>query len=395
MTEGYDTIIVGAGPAGSTAAYFLSQHGQRVLLLEKQSLPRYKACGGGLSRAFLQQVFPFSIDPVLSSEVSAIMYSYGPASVTIPVPEGGLSMVMRDRFDLHILSHARAEVRQGCAVQKVTEFPDHVSVTTQDGQRLQASYLIAADGANSITARQVGLRKGRRLVAALEAEVRAPRAVLDYFNQSPEFIFGAVRLGYLWVFPKGEHLSVGVASMHPRHRSLKAILHTEMARRGISLEGAVMHGHPIPIYTQRQPIATQRVLLTGDAAGLADPFSGEGIRYAIKSGKLAAECLLSGQPEQYQAAVEREIGRHHLISAAEAQFFYNLQPLCLALGAPNPFTTQGILDLLADRAYTWEVMLRSIATLPVFLFTETTAGLAGLLGGVHLRQRIRAWVYPW
>lgn len=393
MAENYDVIVIGSGPGGASAAYFLSAGGKSVLVLEKETLPRYKTCGGGLSIRFLQEQFPFSFDSVLSTDVKAMSYAYGNYSVTIPIQEGVVGMVMRDQFDSHILAHAKAEVRQGIAVQSVQETAESVIVQTRDGQRFEGRYLIGADGANSITAHSLGLRQRRRLAAAIEVEAQVSENVWRRYARRPVFIFGEVRLGYLWIFPKGDHLSVGIAAVHPKKGEFQATLRRVMARYGIQLDGLPLHGHPIPIYWGRERIATRRVLLVGDAAGLADPLSGEGIRYAIKSGRLASQAILSGHPERYAGLIRRQIGWNHTFALFAALLFYHLQWLCLALGAPNPFTTHAIMDLLSDRTSTINVVLRGVLTFPLFIATEGVAALVSLLGGRAQGERIRQKVY--
>ena len=392
MNTKYDVIIVGGGPAGGTAAYFLGRAGRRVLVLEKETLPRYKACGGGISAHVLEQ-FPISLEAVMESKVKAISYALGAETITIPLSDQSVRMVMRDEFDAYLLKHAEAEIRQGVSVRAVEERADAVIVETAEGERIEGGYLIAADGANSVVARSVGLRRKKTVAGAIEVEAVVPAEVFARFADKPLFIFGEVATGYLWIFPKSDHLSVGIGALHPQPGELQATLERVMARYGISISGQPQKGHPIPIYNRCEPISTHRTLLVGDAAGLVDPFTGEGIRFAIKSGRLAAESILSGHPERYPALVDRQIGRNHRLGIILTNVFYNWTQLGLELGLRNPFVTRALVDMLADRIGYGRVIMSLFGTLPLFLLSETVAGLAKLVGGANAMNRFREVVY--
>ncbi len=378
MPDPYDVIIAGAGPGGATAAYFLGEAKKRVLVLEKESLPRYKTCGGGLSLELLQSTFPFSFEPVIELRIRAMAYDLGGRTLRVPVPEGRLRTVMRDRFDSFILEHARAEVRPGDPLRRVTETPEGVQVETAAGNSFSARFLIGADGANSTVAHQLGLRPGRVLAAAIEAEVPASPEAMRRYGDALLMIFNEVSLGYLWIFPKREHLSIGAAALHPKPGELQAALARVLARYGLAQEGAVVHGHPIPIYTRRERISTARTLLVGDAAGLADPLSGEGIRLAITSGKLAAQALIDGRPQSYPALVQRHIGRSQDLAVGLAWLFYHFQGLCLRVGGPNPYSSYAFVDLLSGRIGYGGVLLRLFGTLPYYAAGRLTARLRGM-----------------
>lgn len=390
MTELYDVIVVGAGPGGATAAYFLGEAGQRVLLLDKATPPRYKACGGGLSAHMLEAIFPFSFDAVIDAHMAYVGYTMDGQTVRVPIQAQAVRTVMRATFDAHLLAQTRAEVRTGLAVRQVTEAADRVRVETANGQAFEGHYLIGADGANSVVAHAVGLRRGKQMAAALEAEVPLTPEAQQRLGGTLLLIFGDVKAGYAWIFPKAEYLSVGVMGWRPRPGELQAGLANMVARYGLSLEGVPVKGHPIPVQTRREPIMTRRTLLVGDAAGLADPFSGEGIRLAIKSGKLAAEALAAGQPEQYPAWVWRDVGRKHRLALVLTRLFYRFPRLSFKLGACNPLITPALLNVITDRSDYARVFLTAALTFPRFALSEAAARLAGLLGGPHSREKVRA-----
>ncbi len=351
----YDVIVVGAGIGGAAAAYFLGRADQQVLLLEKEALPRYKACGGGVPKSVFRR-FPFPFDEVVESEIAAVRFSYsGRKEAAFPLPAKPVAMVMRDRFDAFVLSQARAEVRDSTTVVRVVEERDKVRVGTDDGQELTARYLLGADGANSVVARALGLRQRRVLGAAIEAEVQVDGWTLAEYAQTALFEFGAVPGGYLWMFPKKEHLSVGIAVFGKSRADLRSILRQEMNRFGIKLDGTPLYAHPLPVHWYHERLATERTLLVGDAAGLVDPFLGEGIRYAVRSARLAAEAIAKDEVRAYTPGVQQEIGAALRRARWLARLFYGLPRLCFLLGMRNPRMVQTFVDMLDERGSYFDI----------------------------------------
>ncbi len=369
MTQKFDVIIAGGGPAGASAAFFLGEAGRKVLVLEKESMPRYKPCGGAVSSRVLEQ-FPFSFEGVIRNRVKAISYAFGGKLVTIPVEDASLCMVMRSEFDTYLLSQVKAEIRPGTQVRSVEEMDNAVAIATGEGERIEAEYLVAADGANSITARALGLRRKKTLAGAIEMEAFVPDETLKRYESNPLLIFGGMEVGYLWIFPKADHLSIGVGGLHPKPGELQAALEINMKKFGISIQGQAQHGHPIPIYYEREALGTSRCLLVGDAAGLVDPVTGEGIRFAIKSGRLAAEAILAGTPELYTDQLNQSIGRNHRLGKAFMNLFYrNLNPWFRFI-LRNPALSYGVVEMFADRIGYGRLFLKICGSFPRFLLSK-------------------------
>jgi geranylgeranyl reductase family protein len=394
MPDLYDTIVIGAGPGGATAGYFLAEAGQRVLILEKDVPPRYKACGGGLSAHVLEEIFPFSFEPVIEGRVQTITWAMGGWSVEFPVPAQAVRTVMRAQFDAYLLKHTRAEVRPGQTVRKIEELADRMRVHTANGAVYEGRFVVGADGANSMVARDLGLRRRKQMAGALEVEIPATPENLGHFGTTLMFIWlDELTFGYGWIFPKAELLSVGVMALHPKPGQLQAALAQLVERYGLSLAGVPIQGHPIPLYLRREPIATRRALLVGDAAGLADPLSGEGIRLAIRSGQMAAQAIAAGQPEQYESEVWRHIGRSQRLGLLLAQLVARFPRAMYVCGAANPLLTPVLIDVLTDHTGYGRVILTAVGTFPLYALTETLARTVSRLGSPASGQKLRARLY--
>jgi geranylgeranyl reductase family protein len=391
----YNVIICGGGPAGSSSAFFLTQAGKKVLLIEKETPPRYKACGGGLSIGFLRTQFPFDFSPIIDSFATQIEYHFNGFEVPVLCRPDVFAFVQRDRFDQFLLQRCGADVRVGEAVREIQQSPHGVTVRTSGGETFTANWLIGADGANSIVRKKVGFTSHHKVITALEAEVIPTNGVMQRFSESPVIIFDKIKFGYAWIFPRSGHLSVGIACFHPKPGYLAEMLLKIMLRYGINLEGVTLHEHPLPVYTRHSPVASGKVLLVGDAAGLVDPFSGEGIRLAIKSGKIAAEAILQNDAMLYQQRIQKEIGRDRIFSVWVSQFFYRFRFLCLLFGTPNPFNTDQILDLISDRTNTAELLIIAITSLPAFFIIEMMGLAICIFAGEKKRTHFFEYLYPY
>jgi geranylgeranyl reductase family protein len=314
----YDAIVVGAGPAGSTCAYRLASAGASVLLLDRARFPRDKPCGGGVTgRA--ARLLPFSIAPVVEDTVTSVRMRlrYGGW-----FERGGAEplvlMTQRLRLDAFLLERAvaaGAELREGAKVTAAEAGPDGATLTVDD-EVLAAETLIGADGVNGVCAKSLGLGGNQAVGVALEGNV--PYARLgDGYRGRAVLELGIVPGGYGWVFPKGDHANIGIGGWEREGPRLRASLGELCAAHGVEaeeLEG--VRGYRLPLRSPRSHLARGRAAVIGDAAGLVDPVSGDGMFEAFLSAKLAAETvtdLLQGRTdrlEPYGEELTRRLATH-------------------------------------------------------------------------------------
>lgn len=304
----YDAIVVGAGPGGATTAYHLANSGVRTLLLEKQKLPRYKTCGGGITFK-AAQVLPFDLSPVIERTLDKMSFSWKTGKpYTLQSQDPLVYMVQRSRFDNFLTEqavHAGAELMDEVAVKNVEL--DDAGVTLQTTRdTFTADYLVGADGATGRVARSLGLMADRWTLAAIESELEVDSATMEYWHDKIGIDLGELRASYGWVFPKGDHLSVGVGGLPTLTDFGSRLKRYDSKHTAARVPGVVKtlrsHGYVLPCRTPGAAVQKGNALLVGDAAGLVEAFTGEGIYWAIRSGTVAANSIITatGQPAYQQ-----------------------------------------------------------------------------------------------
>lgn len=290
----YDAIIIGTGPAGSTAARCIAAAGLDTLIVEKETLPRVKICGGALSEHALSNLgirLPYSL---IERECFGARIKYGTSSIESETRERLSVMVSRDRFDYHLTMlaiDAGAELMEKVRVRSVHTDGDCAVVETTKGI-FRSKVVIGADGVNSVCAKNVRPSfTSQEINFALEAEIPASNERIDeYILNKGEFHFGVVPREYGWVFPKDGHFSVGIATnIMDFSRPMDAY---RTFIKGLGFDYIKPSGHFLPIGGIDRKTYANRILLVGDAAGFVDAFLGEGMAYAIASGNLAAETVI-------------------------------------------------------------------------------------------------------
>ncbi len=232
--ERFDTIVMGAGPAGSTTAFRLARAGVRVLLLDRARFPRDKPCGGGLTYRAVRQL-PVSVDPVVEDVVDRFELGFRYGSRFERGGEGPLVlMTQRRRLDAHLAAEAAgagADFRDGAKVDSL-ELGENGATVRFDGTAAAAPVVIGADGVNGVSARALGVR-GRRHGVALEGNVSYVHAREERWRGRAVVELGAVPGGYAWVFPKGDHVNVGVGGWESEGPRLREHLERACSAYGL------------------------------------------------------------------------------------------------------------------------------------------------------------------
>ena len=303
----YDAAVIGAGPAGSVTAIHLARGGAQVLLVDKATFPRDKPCGGGLTLRAVRQL-PVDPRPVVEHEVDRMAFRLSWRSHFERRSKRGPFVLMTQRrlLDQYLAEQAvaaGADFRDGVRVTDVAEGSLQV-----DGDQVEAGIVIGADGANGTAARSLGL--GGPIAHGVAFEGNAPFE--ERYRGLAVIELGTIPGGYGWVFPKGDHVNVGVGGWEAEGPRLRDHLAELCRRHGIDYDGLEgVRGHRLPLRRDGFVVARGRALLVGDAAGLVDPLTGDGMYEAFVSARLAAEAsldVLAGRAETVEPYADRLTG---------------------------------------------------------------------------------------
>lgn len=320
----WDVIVVGAGQAGCAAAWDLAAAGRRVLVLSRPA-GQGKPCAGGVTAKTLNR-YRFSIAPVVREIVSTLWLGRV-AQASQPLVAPNPFCVMTERAELDTFCQQQAREQGACfadtrGIESLHQSEHSVTLTTREGDSFDAGVLIAADGAHSPVRKLLGEHRYPGAVAiegcvAREQLSRYPGMTLN---------FGAVKGGYGWLFPKGDHVNVGLYVW--RHGlanpSRQALDHYSLRQLGVRPTG--VQGFPLGTWLPRVRLRHGRILFAGDAAGCTEALLGEGIYGAVLSGQLAAQAILAGELAGYPrllAGWREELNKVDQL----ARLFYPLLPL--------------------------------------------------------------------
>lgn len=301
----YDVVIAGGGPAGSVAARTLAAHGVKVLLVEKD-LKRVKPCGGAVPSVAFEE---FNLPEEQITKKIKTLSIISPAGFRIDtyIKNGYIALVERGALDSFLRRQAvesgadlleaelcRAEARGG---------ENFLTVAENEKERIiKSDFLISADGVNSRIARCMGL-ESLPCVYTIQEDIKLSAEEKFSSINSCEFWLGLSHAPhfYSWIFPKKDYIDIGTSSIDGK--ALKGLMKNFKMRCSINTEGR-QKVYRLPL-KQRKPLIYGNILFVGDAAGLVMPLSCEGIYYAMKSGKMAAEAIIAGKPKSYEKAWNR------------------------------------------------------------------------------------------
>lgn len=320
----YDVIIVGAGPAGSTAAKYLAEKGFKVLLVDKEHFPREKPCGGGIP------VNTFKRFSYLNDYDLIECYSYGgfihsPSlkySMKLSTEQPIIAMASRKEFDHGLAKIAienGAHFKDGKKVQDLKITDDKARIKLQDGSNIESKMLVGADGIPSTIAKKSGLAtQGEMVNVCVFQEYDVGENTLDKYSTEERLshlhlMYEGIP-GYAWIFPKKDRFNIGVGESMPykKHSSKKVRLidvyksyfqllkEKEMIPKDLKIgkcKGGIVPAYPL------EKTYSDRLILCGDAAGFINPVSGGGIYFAMASGEIASGIITNAiESENYQSS---------------------------------------------------------------------------------------------
>jgi geranylgeranyl reductase family protein len=315
----WDVAVIGAGPAGLTAASAAARAGARTVVVERAEHPRYKTCGGGLIGTSLGAVDGLAI-PVRDEVRAATFTLRGKHGYTRRERSPILTMVTRDEFDDALRRQAVSDgvkLLQRSLVREVSQDRDCARARLADGTAITARVMIGADGSASVTARHVGVTLGQ-IDLGLEVEVAVPPQLRQRWRGRVLLDWGPIPGSYAWIFPKGDRLTAGVIAARGAGDGTRRYLQDFLHQHGLaSLERVQDSGHITRCRTGTSPLRRDRVLVAGDAAGLLEPWTREGISFALRSGALAGSIAAQAAKASGPQNVDQALGGYAAAISAD------------------------------------------------------------------------------
>ncbi|MCS3923546.1 NAD(P)/FAD-dependent oxidoreductase [Methanosalsum natronophilum] len=365
----YDIIVVGGGPAGSTAARYASRFGLKTLILDKKKFPRHKTCAGAVSEYAIRNLGIPIPEHLIEKEIVGARVVYGSYSLE-SIKDGNRAAITvhRDKFDMYLVEQA---VEQGAtfiddtAVKELVFNKEYVEVHTLN-KIYHAKIIIGADGVNGVCSKYVRESLSVQEKAfSIEAHVPTKSfPIKDRRTDVVEFHFGDVDKGYGWIFPKKDFFCIGIGEIGNSAENPLTFYKRFSSKLG--LEYVKPRGHSIPVGGYKRKTYNDKILLTGDAAGFVDAFLGEGIAYAIISGKIAAETAKDAINEndvtckqlvKYHTNCNKSFGKNLKYSLILSKLFYQSPKTFALMLVQNPPLLEKFV-LLATNEYSYSSYIK-------------------------------------
>ncbi|KPA21513.1 putative oxidoreductase [Shimia sp. SK013] len=299
----FDIIVIGAGPAGSAAAAWAAKHGARVALVDKATFPRNKLCGGLFterSRRYYREIFgqDFDLTQAVTRHDIAFWHEGSELAVIRDIPP--LHLTMRLDLDDTLFRHALDAGAVDFSGRSIAQLSEN-SMSFKNGETLTTDILIGADGVNSIVAKHLFGAAFDTETVGFGLEIELSEVTQNPGKNQLRIDFGAASWGYGWSFPKQHSTTIGVGGLRAPNPNMKTHMRHYLEALGLDPDAVKFKGHHLPFGDFRKTPGRANIVLAGDAAGLVDPITGEGIAFAMKSGQIAAQsaldALAAGAPE--------------------------------------------------------------------------------------------------
>lgn len=367
----YDLIVAGAGPAGSTAARSAAMQGLDVLILEKETFPRYKPCGGALSKRAISLLDFHLPDNIREKTITGSRIHFRNQVQERHKGYELTTLITRSSFDNFLLQKS---LQSGAEImtEKVLDFAEkdgQVSVKTEN-ETYQSRFLVIACGCQDRIKNRIQKPDRKETMGVcLVADIKEDDDLIEErLGNTLDFYFGVADGGYGWIFPHRGYYSVGMGGLCSRLSHPRQSMRQFLKNSGFS-EDHKLSGHLIPQGGNKRRIAQGRILLAGDAAGFVDAFLGEGISYAMSSGKIAGQVIGEESFHQvarsYEMRINKDFGEDLRYSLFFAKIMHSFPEVFLRIMASEEEILDKYIDIAAARISYKDFMRWLIPRIPL------------------------------